>query len=88
MAFWLVIGVTSGLIAIFTNRAGKLSDPLALMLGVIALCFIGWAFLPHPRPKRAPGPPPRGKRGEIQQKVQASKQAIAKRKKGPGPPIG
>lgn len=79
--FWAGIGVVMGVTAFLLWRADKLSTPLALMLAVVSLCFVGWAFLPRPK-TRAPPPLPEGRRGEIAAKVRASK-AERKRKKAP-----
>lgn len=86
--FWSGLGVLLGAIAYLAWRFERLSDPLALILAIIAVCFVGWAFLPQ-RKSRAPPPLPPGKRGEIAKQVQQSK-AEKKRKKGPPgqhPPI-
>lgn len=85
--FWAGIGVVLGAIAFFGWRGRWLSTPLALMLAVIAACFVGWAFLPHAK-QRAPPPLPRGKRGEIAKKVHQSKAERKRKDDGlPPPPI-
>ena len=81
--FWTGIGLVLGALAYFGWRAGKVSTPIALMLAIVAACFIGWALLPRAK-QRAPPPLPEGKRGEIAAKVRASK--AERKKKGPGPP--
>lgn len=80
--FWAVIGVVIGAFALVAWMRGWLSTPLALMLAVVALCFLSWAFLPQK--KVAPKPLPKGKRGQIAKQVAASKDE--RKKKGPGPP--
>lgn len=53
--FWAGLGVAMGTFALFGWRADWLSTPIAMMLGVIALCLVGWAFLPQtPRPVAPP----------------------------------
>lgn len=83
--FWGSIGLALGIVAFLSWRARWLSTPLALMLGIVAACFVGWAMLPHPK-ARAPPPLPKGKRGEIAQ--QRAQIKAKRRKDGPGPPMG
>lgn len=83
--FWAAIGLAFGAFAFFGWRAGFVTTPFALMIGIVAACFLGWSMLPRPK-TRAPPPLPSGKRGEIQRAVRESK-AEAKKKRGPpGPP--
>jgi hypothetical protein len=84
--FWAGLGLALGAVALVASLKGKLSDPLALMLGLIAVCLVGWSLLPRAKQRAAP-PPPMGKRGAIQAAVRKNKAAVAKKKKGPGPPI-
>lgn len=81
--FWAGLGLTLGALALWGHFAGWMSLPYVLMVGIVALCLFGWAFLPQKR--GAPKPPPVGKRGVIADQVRASK-AERKRKKGGGPP--
>lgn len=81
--FWTAVGLVLGGLAYWGWATGHLSTPLALLIGVVALCFVGFAMLPQ-RKRAAPPPPPKGKRGQIAQQVKASK---AEKRKGPGPPI-
>lgn len=83
--FWSGIGVLLGVLTLVGWRQGVLNDAFALLLGVVALCFVLWSFLPQK--KVAPPKVPKGKRGEIAKQVMASK-AEKKRKRGPpGPPM-
>jgi len=85
--FWAAIGVVLGVVAVLGFTQGWLSTPLSLMLAVIALCFVGWAFLPRAKTK-APPPLPQGKRGEIARNVRAAKAERKKKDDGlPPPPI-
>lgn len=81
--FWAGLGVALGGLTYWLWRIDFLSDPIAWILGIVALCFIGWAFLPRGRAAPKPKLPP-GKRGEIAQQVHASK--AERKKKGPPPP--
>lgn len=86
--FWTGIAIVIGATTFVAWRAGKMSTPFALLGGLVAICFFGWAFLPHPAPKRQVGSlPGSSKRGAIAKQVKASKEAVARKKKGPGPPI-
>lgn len=72
--FWEALGLGLAALAYFPWRAGALTTPLALMLGIVALCFIGWGFLPHNKPKQAPPPPTGRLRAEKAAAVKASKE--------------
>ena len=80
--FWAGLGLLLGAVAYLAWRTGNLSTPLALMAGIVALCFVGFSLLPQRR--TAPRAPGKGKRGEIAEKVRASK--AEKKRKGPPPP--
>lgn len=58
---------------------GRVSQPIAWLLGIVGVCFVGFSLLPQKKPKPPPPLPP-GKRGAIAEQVQASK-AERKRKK-------
>lgn len=82
--FWGGIGLVLGAVAFFGWRGGWLSTPLALMLAIVAACFVLWAMLPQ-RKARAPPPVASGKRGEIERQRREIK--ASRTKKGPGPPL-
>lgn len=80
--FWAVCGLVLGALAYGGWRAGKVNDAIAWILVIVAACMIGFGLLPQRRPPAAR--PVKGKRGEIQQQVRASK--AERKKKGPPPP--
>ena len=86
--FWHGLGLILGALTFLGWRSDVVSDPFALMLGVIALCLFLWGFLPQ-RKARPPPPLPPGKRGEIAEKVRAMKAEKKRKKAPPGqhPPI-
>lgn len=60
--FWTAIGLVFGLVAFAGWRGEWMSAPIALILAIISVCFLGWAFLPPtPRPA-APTRPAKSKR--------------------------
>ena len=70
--FWSGLGVTLGAVAYVAYARDVLNLPLMLICEIIALCLIGWSFLPQK--KVAPKPLPPGKRrAEIAQAVRESK---------------
>lgn len=80
--FWSGLALLTGALAFFGWKNDKVNDPIALILAVIALCFLGFGLLPQKRPPTPP--PPKGKRGEIAKQVKESK--AEKKRGGPAPP--
>lgn len=78
--FWSGLGVVLAALAWLAYQGGFLNLPLMLIAEIVALCFIGWSFLPQK--KVAPPKLPPGKRAEIAKAVRASK--AERRKKTPG----
>lgn len=85
--FWGGIGLAMGAFAFFGWRADWLSTPIALMLGVVAACFLLWAMLPQRKSKGPPKVIP-GKRGEIaRERAQIKAKHKQKENVPPGPPL-
>ena len=72
--FWGGLGVLLGGLALAGWRFGYVSDPIAWMLGVIALCFVLFALLPQRKPRRVAEPPAGRLRAEKAAAVRASKE--------------
>lgn len=81
--FYLGIGLVLGGGAFLAWRFGKLSTPLAMIAGIVALCIAGFGALPQRKARPRP-PPPGQKRAAIAEQVRRSK--AEKKKKGGGPP--
>ena len=60
--FWFVLGAALGAFALIGWRVGWLNTAIALVLAVVAVCLILWAFLPQQRKPSAPTPHPKSKR--------------------------
>lgn len=61
--FWSGLGVVLGIGGFVGWRTQVLSTPIALLTGIVALCFIGWAFLPQsPHVQAAPAKTGRSRR--------------------------
>lgn len=61
-AFWSGLGLALGAFAYFGWQLDWLSTPIALMLGIIAACLFGWAFLPQTPRKAPPAKPAKSRR--------------------------
>lgn len=72
--FWCGFGVALGLLALLGWRAGYVSEPIAWMLGVVALALVLFGLLPQRKPKKAPEPPAGRLRAEKAAAVKASKE--------------
>lgn len=81
--FWAGLGVGLGVTTFLLWRTDFLSDPIAWILLIVSVCFVGWSLLPRGRGPPKPRLPP-GKRGAIAQQVRASK--AERKRKGPPPP--
>ena len=55
IAFWTGLAVLMGGFALLGWRQGWISVPIALILAVIAICFVLWSLLP---PRKGAAKPP------------------------------
>ena len=83
--FFAAIALVVGGLDYWGWKAGQLSDPIAWLIAIVAVCFLGFGLLPQKKATGPAAPPLKGKRGEIAERKKSSN---TQKRRGPPPPIG